>query len=79
MKDGEAGWTAVVRRRRKKSARSEDGDNSANWNVRLDLIKGRNLVRYGQLDPWNIYSWKLAGVEMGGSQTSPISSQLELK
>ena len=30
MKDGEAGWTAVVRTRRKKSARSEDGDNSKN-------------------------------------------------
>ena len=30
MKNGEEGWTAVVRTRRKKSARSEDGDNSKN-------------------------------------------------
>ena len=50
MKDGEAGWTAVVRRRRKKSARSEDGDNSENWNVRSDFIKGRNLVKYKEVN-----------------------------
>ena len=36
--------------RRKKSARSEDGNNSANWNVRLDLLKGRNLVRYKEVN-----------------------------
>ena len=41
MKDGEAGWTPVVRRRRKKSAWSEDGDDSGNWNIKLNLIEGR--------------------------------------
>ena len=40
----------MVRRRRKKSAGCEYGDNSANWNVRLDLIKGRNLVRYKEVN-----------------------------
>ena len=31
------GWTPVVSRRRKKSARSEDGDDSGNSNIELNL------------------------------------------
>ena len=35
VKDGEAGWTLVVRKRR---ARSEDGDDSGTSNIKLNLI-----------------------------------------
>ena len=35
------GWTPVVRRRRKKNARSEESDSRRNLNVMLDLNKGR--------------------------------------
>ena len=45
VKDGKAGWTPMVRRRRKTSAWSEDGNNSGNLNVGLYLIEGRSLVR----------------------------------
>ena len=45
VKEGMAVWTLVVIRRRKKSVRSEDADNSRNANVRLNLIEGRSLVR----------------------------------
>ena len=48
VKDEEVGWTPVVKRR-KKSARSEDGGNSGNLNVRLNLIEGRSLVRYSEV------------------------------
>ena len=34
VKDGEVGWTPVVRRRRKKSVRSEEIESSENLNVR---------------------------------------------
>ena len=34
VKDGEVGWTPVVRRRRKKSARSEEIESSGNLNVK---------------------------------------------
>ena len=54
VKDGEVRWTPVVRKRRKMSvrnARSEDGDNSGNSNVRLNLIEGRkSLVRYREVN-----------------------------
>ena len=46
VKDDEVGWTPVVRRRRKKSARSVDGIDSRNLNINLYLIEGRSLVRY---------------------------------
>ena len=45
MKDGEVGWTPVVRRW-KKSARSEESDSSGDLNVMMDLNKGRSLVWY---------------------------------
>ena len=45
VKDGEAGWTPVVRCRMKKSSRSEDGDDSGNSNVELNLIDERSLLR----------------------------------
>ena len=38
MKDGEARWAQVVRRR-KKSARSEDHDDSGNSNIKFDRRK----------------------------------------
>ena len=38
--------------RRRKSARSDDSDDSGNLNIKLNLIKGRFLLRYrGQWDP----------------------------
>ena len=40
----------VVRRRRKKSARSEHGDDSGNSNIKLNLIKGRSWVRYRDIN-----------------------------
>ena len=33
VKDEEVGWTSVVRRRKKKSARSEESESSGNLNV----------------------------------------------
>ena len=47
VKGGEVGWTPEVRR--KKSARNEDGDDSDNSNINLNLIK-RNLVRYREVN-----------------------------
>ena len=49
MKDGEAGWIPGVRRRRR-SPRSEDGDDSGNSNIKLNLIEGRSLVRYREVN-----------------------------
>ena len=47
VRDGELGWILVVRRRKKKSAGSVDGDDSGNSNIKLNLIEGRiNLLRY---------------------------------
>ena len=39
MKDGEARWAQVVRRRKKKSARSEDHGDSGNSNIKFDRRK----------------------------------------
>ena len=50
VKGGESGWTQVVIRKRKKSVRSEDVDNSQNANIRLNLIEGRSLVRYREVN-----------------------------
>ena len=42
VKDGEVGWTPVVRRR--KGASSEESDISENLNVMMDINQGRSLV-----------------------------------
>ena len=51
-KDGEVGWTPIVRRR--KSARSEDRDSGMDLKVSMNLKKGKGLVG-GGWDPRNIY------------------------
>ena len=62
------------------TARSEDGDNSGKFNIKLNLIEGRSLVRYRKVNrTLDIDLWKLASLEMGGVKPSPISSELELK
>ena len=45
VKDGEVGWTPVVRRRRKKCARSEKSESSG-----YVYDKRRSLVRYRKVD-----------------------------
>ena len=47
VKDGEVDWIQVVRRVRKKSARSEESESSGNLNVN-DIRRG--LVRYRKVD-----------------------------
>ena len=42
MRNGEVGWTPVVRRNKM----SEESDSSGNLNVMIDLNKGRSLVWY---------------------------------
>ena len=80
--DGEVRWTSVVRRRRKKSTRIEDGDDRGNSNIKLNLIEGgRGLVRYREING-------ITGIHIRGSlqasrwvavKPSLISSELELK
>ena len=36
------GWTPVVKRRRRKSAMDEDGDDSGNLIIKLNLVDGRS-------------------------------------
>ena len=55
--------------RRKKSARSVDGDNSGNSNVRLKLIEGRNLMKHRKSTESLEYIYLCKLAEMGGSQT----------
>ena len=55
--------------RRKKSARSVDGDNSENSNVRLKLIEGRNLMKHRKSTESLEYIYLCKLAEMGGSQT----------
>ena len=50
VKDGKCGWIQVVIRRRKKSVRSEDVDNRQNANIRFNLIGGRSLVYYREVN-----------------------------
>ena len=45
VKDGDVGWIPVVRRRRKKCARSEESDSSGYVND-----KRRSLLRYRKVD-----------------------------
>ena len=47
VKDGEVGWTSIVRRRRKKIARSEESESSGNLNVNN---KKRSLVRHRKVE-----------------------------
>ena len=47
VKDGEVGWTPVMRRRRKKNARSEESESSGNLNVNNER---RNLAMYRKMD-----------------------------
>ena len=47
VRDREVGWTPVVRRRRNKSAWSEESESSGNLNVN---DKRRSLVRYRKVD-----------------------------
>ena len=47
VEDGEVGWTRVVRRRRKKSARSEESESSENLNVN---DQRRSLVRHRKVE-----------------------------
>ena len=69
VKDGEVGWTPVVRRRRKKSPRSEEGESSGDLNVN---DKRRSLVRYRKVDGIpGLYPRKRESFEMGGSETQP--------
>ena len=68
----------MVRRRRKKNARSEDGDDSGNSHIRLNLIVGRRrLVEYREVN-------RILGICIHGSlqasrwvalKPSPISSR----
>ena len=45
IKDGEVGWTPVVRRRRKKCARSEESESSGYVND-----KRKSLLQYRKVD-----------------------------
>ena len=67
VKDG--GWVGpVVRRRRKKSARSEESESSRNLNVN----DKRSLVRYRKMGPQEFISLrKFKSFEMGGSESQP--------
>ena len=80
VKDGKGGWIPVVRRR-KKSARSEDGDDSGNLNIKLNLIEVRIVV-------WQRKANGIPGVYICGSlqasrwvavKPSPISSRTKVK
>ena len=55
VKDGEVGWTPIVRR--KKSARREESDSSVNLNVMMDLNKARSLVWYRWKGFLEFMSW----------------------
>ena len=83
MKDGEAGWTPVVSMRRKKNARSKDGDCSGNLNVWLNLIKkGRKcLVGYRESNgiPGIYAHCSLQASRWVAVKPSPSCQELELK
>ena len=66
VKDGEVGWTPIVRRRK-----TEESGSSGNLNVN-DEGKKRSLViqEHGQ-DTGNFYPRKLEGFKIGGSETQP--------
>ena len=66
------GWIQVVRRRRKKSARSEKSGSTGNLNVMMDLNKGRSLVWYWKVEGFQEFMPQtFASFKMGGSETQP--------
>ena len=76
VKDGDVGWTPVMGRKRKKSARSEESKSSGNLNV-----NNKSLVRYMKMDgiPEEFISRKFENFEMGGSETQPFASRTRTK
>ena len=73
----------MVKRRRKKSARSVDGDDSGNFNIKLNLFEARSLVRYREVSGIpGIYirgSLQASRWGGGGGGGGGWSSELQLK
>ncbi len=78
VKDGELGWIPVVRRRRKKSARSEESESSGNVNVNN---KRRSLVMYRKVDgiPRIYIRESLKAARQVVVKPSPIASRTRTK
>ena len=67
-------------RRRKKSAKSVDGDDSGNSNIRQNLVEGISLLRYRAVNGSLEYIFEEACKPRDGRvKPSRISSELELK